>query len=120
MNNDRIPCVAFFCACLNNQKKTPRCVVSNETFGISWFKKVDQPSGRLMVFDFQRRSFFGGKLPQLVDFAEKSIVMLRPEGQMYTGFDFKTKAAFRIFVVDDVVKIYDFQTNKSYAFSVKY
>ena len=59
-------------------------------------------------------------MPQLVDFAEKSIVMLRHEGQMYTGFDIKTKAAFRIFVVDDVVKIYDFQTNKSYAFSVKY
>ena len=120
MNIERIPCVAFYCACLYNQKKTPKCVVSNNTFGISWFKKVDQPSGRLMVFDFQRRCFFGGKLPQLVDFDERSIVMIRPEGNMYSGFDFKTKAAFRIFVIDDIVKMYDFQTNTSYEFSVKY
>lgn len=120
MNRERIPCVVFYCACIYNKKRTPRCVVDTTNFTTYWYNKIEQPSNEFAVFDIQRRSFFGGKMPQLLDFATKSIVMLRLEGDMFTGFDFKTRSVFRTFVVDEMVRFYDFQNNKTYAYSLRY
>lgn len=120
MNSEKIPGVAFYCACLGKKKKTPKCVIKSNGSDIYWFKKVNQPSGKFVVLDCQRKSLLGGEIPQIVDFATKSIVMIQPKGNVFNGYDFKSKSPFGVVINDDKVEFYDSQADKLHKFFLKY
>lgn len=121
MNSERIPGVAFCCACMGKKKKTPRCVINSNGSDIYWFKKLNQPSDKLMVMDYQRKSLIGGKVPQIIDFATKSVVMIQPQkNNVFAGYDFKTKSPFGVVVNDDIVEFYEPTAEKPHKFFLKY
>lgn len=70
-------------------------------------------------FDGDRAARFGGTLPELYDFADKTFISLEIDGPKAQGYDRGSAGAFTAQVTDNRVQLYDHSPGGWFTFDIQ-
>ena len=118
MNDAKRACVAMACGLLKNRGRSYSTVYDYKRAKYCLFGVNQSGRNTVSVFDYDRRAFFQGTVPNFFDYATSSHVQLREEGNFMSGYDFQNSQFFSVTFNDNIVSIYDYDFSAFFHYSI--
>lgn len=109
-------CIAAIAAALINHIR-PNAVYDYDNHKYTQFM-IDINGKNISFYDYERRSYITGILPNLYDYGTKKYVQLLFSGTYFNGFDFSTGTYFNGSVNGREVSFFDYEDSRYHNYGV--
>ncbi|UDM52016.1 hypothetical protein [Cupriavidus sp. MP-37] len=116
MNSGARACIAYIVARAISDSKASHAYDYSESKYVAF--TGDVTTREVNVYDYGRRCYCSGSLPQLYDYGNRKHIDLQVNGDRFSGFDYDSRKHFEGSVSGNSVSLYDYETSKYYNYTV--
>lgn len=118
MTDGKRRCLAFIAVCIVRSSLHYRNVYDHVNKRYSFFAVTRRSDNDIMVFDYDRRNYMGGELPNIYDYHSSSFVQLAINGTEIRVFDYEHGYHLNGNVSGKSINIYDYETGRYYSYYI--
>lgn len=118
MNDSKRACVAMVCGILKKKGRSYSSVYDYKRGRHCLYGVSTASRNNVGVYDYERKGFFQGTVPNFFDYITSSYVQIREEGDGMSGYDFQSGHFFIVTFVDSIVSIYDGESASHFHYSL--
>lgn len=118
MTDEKRRCLVFLYASIIRPKKSYRNVYDYQQGQYHFYRMTRRNGDNIMVFDYTRRSYMGGNLPNIYDYKSASYIsfqLIKPEIRC---FDYEKSSFIKGQMTASIVSILDYETGKYYKYLI--
>lgn len=118
MNDAKRACVAMVCGMLNNKSRSYSSVYDYKRGRHCLFGASNSGKNNIGVYDYDRKGFFQGTVPNFFDYVTSSHMLIREEGEGIAGYDFQSGQFFTATFSNNIISIFDHEFSAYFHYAI--
>lgn len=118
MTNEKRRCLVFLYASFIRPSKTYNNVYDYQQGQYHFYMVTRKDEKSIMVFDYSRRSYMGGNLPNIYDYKSSSFISIQQMKPDISCFDYERGSYIRGQMTASIVTLFDYETGSYYKYLI--